>query len=172
MAGSPGGLTTSIRRKLQDGKTPEEIVKELVAGGLTEVSAQRFVDRAIAEDATAPPLPPLPETPAPADSLDQFLQTKTAAAEASAAKTGRKQLWIASSLMCGGILITAVSYITADAGERFTLMCFRDGSYMFRKTVRGVVQRAGAAPLLAVVAPASIFGVTAGRRCRSQQRRP
>jgi hypothetical protein len=59
MGESSGGLTTSIRRKLQDGKTPEEIVQELVARGLTELSAQRFVDRAIAEEAsTAPSGPP------------------------------------------------------------------------------------------------------------------
>ena len=122
MAGTPGGLTTSIRRKLQDGKTPEDIIKELVAGGLTETSAQRFVDRAVAEHASAEPLPPLPETPAPIDSLDQFLQTKTAESAAEAAKTGRKQLWIASSLMCGGIAITAISYMMAAPGGRFTLM--------------------------------------------------
>ena len=32
MAATTGGLTPSIRRKLQEGKTPEEIVQELVAG--------------------------------------------------------------------------------------------------------------------------------------------
>jgi hypothetical protein len=121
MAATPGGLTTSIRRKLQDGKAPEEIVQELVAGGLGQVSAQRFVDRALAEDATAPPLP-VDDAPAPADALDQFIQTKTAETEAENAKTGGKSLWAGSLLMCGGILITAVSYIMADPGERFTLM--------------------------------------------------
>lgn len=51
--GNSGGLTTKIRRQLQEGKTPEEVVQELVAGGLSELSAQRFVDRAIAEEASA-----------------------------------------------------------------------------------------------------------------------
>ena len=126
MAAPTGGLTTSIRRKLQEGRTPEEIVQELVAGGLGQVSAQRFVDRALAEDATAAPLPPAPPMPdqaeAPADALDQFIQTKTAETEAANAKTGRASLWAGSLLMCGGILITAFSYIMANPGERYTLM--------------------------------------------------
>src|SRR5262245_19785 len=125
MAATPGGLTATIRRKLHDGKSPDEIVQELVAGGLGQASAQRFVDRALAEDATAPPLPPLPpvtDTPAPVDDLDQFIQTKTAETEAENAKTGRKSLWVASALMCGGIAITGISYIMAEPGQRFTLM--------------------------------------------------
>jgi hypothetical protein len=122
MAGTQGGLTASIRRKLQEGKTPEEIVKELATGGLTEVSAQRFVDRALAEHASAPPLPELPPAPQPGDSLDQFIQTKQAEAEVVAEKTGRKTLVVASLLMCGGIAVTAFSYIVADPGGRFTLM--------------------------------------------------
>ena len=122
MAATPGGLTATIRRKLHDGKSPDEIVQELVAGGLGQTSAQRFVDRAIAEDASAPPLPPVTETAAPADELDQFIQTKTAETEAENAKTGRKSLWVASALMCGGIAITGFSYIMAEPGQRFTLM--------------------------------------------------
>jgi hypothetical protein len=122
MAATPGGLTATIRRKLHDGKSPDEIVQELVAGGLGQTSAQRFVDRALAEDASAPPLPPVTETAAPADELDQFIQTKTAETEAEDAKTGRKSLWVASALMCGGIAITGFSYIMAAPGQRFTLM--------------------------------------------------
>jgi len=120
MAGTNGGLTGSIRRKLQDGKTPEEIVQELVAGGLTEVSAQRFVDRALAEHASAPPLPEapaLPDAPATGDSLDQFIQTRQAEVT-----TGRKPLIMSSLLMCSGVGITGISYILADAGDRYTLM--------------------------------------------------
>jgi hypothetical protein len=126
MAASTGGLTTSIRRKLQEGRTPEAVVQELVAGGLGQVSAQRFVDRALAEAASADPLPeasPVPDqAAAPADGLDQFIQTKTAETEAESAKTGRGSLWAGSLLMCGGVLITGISYIMADAGERYTLM--------------------------------------------------
>ena len=122
MAGTPGGLTTSIRRKLQGGKSPDEVVQELVAGGLTEVSAQRFVDRAMTEDASAAPLPPLPESGTAGDSLDQFIQTKSAEAETAAARTGGKQLWIGSALMCGGIIVSAVSYLMADVGERYIMM--------------------------------------------------
>jgi hypothetical protein len=128
MAGAPGGLTASIRRKLHEGRTPDEIVQELVAGGLGQVSAQRFVDRALAEDASGSPLPSAPTAPpahdgaAPADALDQFIQTKSAETHAAEAKVGRKSLWVASILMCSGIVITAGSYIMADVGERYTLM--------------------------------------------------
>ena len=124
MATAPGGLTANIRRKLQEGKTPDDIVKELVAGGLGQASAQRFVDRALLEDAAAVPLPPAaPAAPAaPSDALDQFIQTKTAESEVESAKTGRKALWVGSALMCGGILITGISFIMADEGEQFTLM--------------------------------------------------
>jgi hypothetical protein len=134
MAGSPGGLTASIRRKLQDGKAPEDIVKELVAGGMTEVSAQRFVDRAVLQHQSAPPLP---DAPAPVDSLDQFIQQKTAETAAANAKVGRKSLWAASALMCGGVLITGISYIMADEGERFTLMWgpVAFGFFLWGKTV-------------------------------------
>ena len=127
MAATPGGLTATIRRKLQEGKTPDDVVRELVAGGLGKASAQRFVDRALAEDASAAPLPPAPPMPdhaadAPADGLDQFIQTKTAETEAENAKTGTRQLWIACALMCVGIAITGFSYIMAEPGERYTLM--------------------------------------------------
>ena len=87
MAATPGGLTASIRRKLHDGKSPDEIIQELVAGGLGQTSAERFVDRALAEDASAAPLPPVAETAAPVDELDQFIQTNTAETAAENAKT-------------------------------------------------------------------------------------
>ena len=122
MAGAPGGLTASIRRKLQEGKTPDAIVRDLVAGGMSQVSAQRFVDRALAADAAAPPLPAVTESAAPVDELDHFIQAKTAETEAEHAKTGQKSLWVASALMCGGIAITGVSYVMAEPGQRFTLM--------------------------------------------------
>ena len=127
MAATPGGLTATIRRKLQDGKTPDEVVQELVAGGLGKASAERFVDRALAEDASAAPLPPAPALPnhaadAPADGLDQFIQTKTAETEAENARTGTRQLWVACALMCAGIAITGFSYVMADPGERYTVM--------------------------------------------------
>lgn len=137
MAAAPGGLTGSIRRKLQDGKAPEEIVKELTATGMTAVSAQRFVDRALQEQQTAPPLPPPPQTAAPADSLDQFMQTKTAETQAADAKTGRKALWVASALMCGGIFITGISLMMAGENDRFTLMWgpVVFGFFLWAKTV-------------------------------------
>jgi hypothetical protein len=137
MAGAPGGLTASIRRKLQDGKTPEEIVTELAASGMTQVSAQRFVDRAVLEQQSAPPLPPVADAPAPVDGLDQFIQTKTAETEAAAAKTGRRSLWVASALMCAGVAITGISFMMAGEGDRFTLMWgpVAFGLFLWGKTV-------------------------------------
>src|SRR5262245_2958765 len=123
MAGAPGGLSATIRQKLHDGKTPDEVVQDLVAGGLTKVSAQRFVDRVLAEQDPVAPLPPITDAPAvEGDSLDQFIQTKAVETQEAAAKTGRASLWVASSLMCGGILITAISFMMAGPNDRFTLM--------------------------------------------------
>jgi hypothetical protein len=139
MAGAPGGLTAKIRRKLQDGIAPEEIVKELASTGMSAVSAQRFVDRALLEQQSAPPLPPLPETTAQGDGLDQFIQEKSTQTEAAAAQTGSKSLWVASAMMCGGVLITGVSFIMANEGERFTLMWgpVVFGFFLWAKTVVG-----------------------------------
>lgn len=120
MAGTPGGLTASIRRKLQDGIAPEDIVKELSATGMSAVSAQRFVERAQLDQQSAPPLHSAP--PAQGDGLDQFIQNKSAETEAVDAQPGRKSLWVASGLMCLGVLITGVSFIMANEGESFTLM--------------------------------------------------
>lgn len=118
MAGTQGGLTTSIRRKLQDGKTPEEIVRELVAGGLTELSAQRFVDRAVAEDASAPALPPLSQSPEGIDSVDQLGQTVVQPeADTVPVTTGRKRLLIASMVMFAAVAIAGISYVMAEPGD-------------------------------------------------------
>jgi hypothetical protein len=118
MAGTQGGLTTSIRRKLQDGKTPEEIIQELVAGGLTELSAQRFVDRAVAEDSSAPALPPLSQSPEGIDSVDQFGQTVVQPeADTVPVTTGRKRLLIASMVMFAAVAIAGISYVMAEPGE-------------------------------------------------------
>jgi hypothetical protein len=101
---------------------PEDIVKELTATGMSAMSAQRFVDRAQLEQQSAPPLPPLPAAPAQGDGLDQFIQDKSAETAAVEAQSGRKSLWVASGLMCLGVLITGVSFIMANEGEKFTLM--------------------------------------------------
>ena len=53
MTTNGASLTLSIRMKLQEGKTPEEIVRELTSRGMSEGTAQRFVDRAIAENAAS-----------------------------------------------------------------------------------------------------------------------
>lgn len=117
---------------------PEDVVKELTAGGMTQVSAQRFVDRAVLEHQSAPPLPPVAEAPAPpADALDQFIQTKTAESAAAEARTGRRPLWVASALMCSGIAITGISFMMAGEGDRFTLMWgpVAFGFFLWAKTV-------------------------------------
>lgn len=57
MSGDTGGVAGSVRRQLAEGRAPEDIVEELVAGGLSKPSAQRFVDRALSMPAgQAPPV--------------------------------------------------------------------------------------------------------------------
>jgi hypothetical protein len=71
-----GGLTTAIGRKLQDGIDPDVIVQELVAGGLSQASAQRFVDRAMADAAGAPPVEWPQEPSAPVGALEAVGDTR------------------------------------------------------------------------------------------------
>lgn len=53
MATNGASLTLSIRIELREGKRADEIVRELTARGMSEETAQRFVDRAIAENAAS-----------------------------------------------------------------------------------------------------------------------
>jgi hypothetical protein len=62
MAGESGGIAASVRRKLADGQSRDEIVASLVAGGLSTLSAERFVDRELSSQ--LPPLEPLIASPA------------------------------------------------------------------------------------------------------------
>jgi hypothetical protein len=71
-----GGLTTAIGRKLQDGIDPAVIVQELVDGGLSQASAQRFVDRAMADAASAPRVEWPQEPSAPVGTLDAIVDTR------------------------------------------------------------------------------------------------
>ena len=68
MANESGGLAASVRRQIAEGRSTEEIVDGLVAGGLSKPSAQRFVDRALAEQGgsaewTEPATPPMTAEP-------------------------------------------------------------------------------------------------------------
>ena len=53
MPSNGASLTLSIRIKLQEGATPDDVVRDLVARGMREDAARRFVDRAVAENAHA-----------------------------------------------------------------------------------------------------------------------
>jgi hypothetical protein len=107
VAGTPGGLTASIRGKLQDGKTAEAIVQDMVATGMTQASAQRFVDRALAEEWTPAP----PGGALPADGY--VIPASQRAVERDTYSPGRAQLAVASILMCGGIATAGASYVMA-----------------------------------------------------------
>lgn len=53
----PGGIASSVRRQIAEGRSAEEIVETLVAGGLSKPTAERFVERAMSEPAEPPPQP-------------------------------------------------------------------------------------------------------------------
>jgi hypothetical protein len=84
MAGEPGGIAASVRRKLAEGLSRDEIVTGLVAGGLSKLSAERFVDREISSQ--LPPLEPLIPSPAPAEPLEETVQPDAAQAAEPAAE--------------------------------------------------------------------------------------
>lgn len=63
MSGDTGGVAGSVRRQLAEGRAPEDIVEELVAGGLSRPSAQKFVDRALSMPASQAPAAAAPDAP-------------------------------------------------------------------------------------------------------------
>ena len=58
MAADSGGLAAVVRRKLDEGTPVEDVIQDLIARGLSKPTAQRFVERALAEH-----IPPAPQTP-------------------------------------------------------------------------------------------------------------
>jgi hypothetical protein len=64
MAGEPGGIQASVRRQVAKGRPPQEIVDDLVAGGLSRQGAERLVARAMNEPSdVADGVPAAFETP-------------------------------------------------------------------------------------------------------------
>lgn len=96
MAEESNGLAQSVRRRLDEGASADVVIEELAAKGLSRGTAQRFVDRALAES-TPPALPPtpapdwIPSTPIPtmqrseeAVSLTDLMHNPDAIAQAQA----------------------------------------------------------------------------------------
>jgi hypothetical protein len=94
------GLQASLRRKLKAGQWPEDLVKELVGGGMSEALAQRFVDQALAADRP--------------QAADQFAPPEPEGARAAATV----KLLIATLLMIGGV----GWYMRTDPAQRVPLM--------------------------------------------------
>jgi hypothetical protein len=107
MAG-PGGsdLTTRIRLGLAAGKARDQVVAELVAGGLSQPTAERFVDRALAEQGAGPATP------------TRELAAKPAAEEDPG---GRGAMISGSFWLSLGACVTGGTYLLAKPGEEFVL---------------------------------------------------
>jgi hypothetical protein len=95
-------LATRIRLGLAEGKSPDLVVSELVAGGMTESTARRLVDRAASQPA---PLPPAADASAAEDSSD----------------SGRSSLIAGAFFASLGVAITAFTYIRARPGQEFII---------------------------------------------------
>jgi HEAT repeat protein len=119
MAEESNGLAQSVRRRLDEGASADVVIEELVAKGLSRGTAQRFVDRALAES-TPPALPPtpapdwIPSTPIPtmqrseeAVSLTDLMHNPDAIAQAQAFRDLSRGM-IAASI---GLAFTMLTFV-------------------------------------------------------------
>ena len=103
---SAGGsdLATRIRHGLASGKSRDAVVADLVRGGLSRPSAQRFVDRALADgDAGAPAPEPPPGPAVPED------------------PGGRRAMISGAFWLSLGSCVTGVTYLLAKPGDKYVL---------------------------------------------------
>jgi len=124
-----GDLATRIRLGLASGKTRDEIVADLVRGGLSGSSAERFVDRALAaRDAGAPAREPPSE------------------AETKEDPSGRRAMISGAFWLALGSCVTGVTYLLAKPGGKYVLaygavlagaLAFARGLSRWRQTATG-----------------------------------
>ena len=100
-------LATRIRQGLAEGKPPEIVVSELMAGGMTEATARRLVDRALSQ-----PLPP------PSEALETVSGDDD---HDDASDAGRMSLIVGSFFASLGVAITAFTYVRARPGQEFII---------------------------------------------------
>lgn len=110
-----GGLSAHIRREVERGAPRDEIVAGLLQRGLSQASADRFVDRAIAARDAGEPAPggaaaPRPTTPRPPASADDEDD-----------KAGRGSLISGAFWLSLGCSVTGITYLLAKPGGTFTL---------------------------------------------------
>jgi hypothetical protein len=138
----PGDLTTRIEQLLREGRSREEIVRELVQGGLSEAGAQRFVDRVEGrfDSSRAPGVPKGP----PAESTGESGPTGPLV---------QGTFWLSL-----GSCVTVVTLLLAEPGEEYVVAygAVAVGLFLF---LRGMVRwRRSSSPFpgLAVAAAAAL----------------
>ena len=92
------GIAARARRALDAGKSRDEVVEDLVAGGLSRSTAERFVDRAVA---------------APSQTSEPAAITAAQAADAG----GRTALVSGAFWLSLGSTVTGTTYLLASPGE-------------------------------------------------------
>lgn len=101
----PNGLSERIRRSLGAGKSTEDVVRELVATGLSRPTAERFVERALSEPRPASGGAAAPRGPA----------------EAGEDSGGRGALVSGAFWFSLGCVVTGVTFLLASPGQEFVV---------------------------------------------------
>jgi len=103
---APTGLSARVRRALGAGKSKEDVVRELVAEGLSHHTAEHFVERALRE----------PSRPASSEGA-----TTGEPSEPAADSGGRGALVSGAFWFSLGCTVTGVTYLLASPGQKYLM---------------------------------------------------
>jgi hypothetical protein len=104
---APSDLSARIRSDVEQGRPRDEIVASLLERGLSQASAERFVDRAIAAHEAGPVSPPATPASATEDEEDAG---------------GRGSLISGAFWLSVGCSVTGITYLLAKPGGKYTVM--------------------------------------------------
>lgn len=151
MATSPAsGIAERIHQALVAGKSPENVVQDLVTGGLSRPTAERFVARALAQQS---------RTPA------RTLATPSEPPEPTEDAGGRGALVSGAFWFSLGSTVTLATYLLAAPGQRFTVAygAVVAGLFAFGRGIKRWSEVSQPFPWLAVLAAMAVppIGATA-----------
>jgi hypothetical protein len=133
------GVSEQIQEELRQGRSPEEVLERLKGKGLSEANARRFLERAQAAAAAGGATPGPTAVPAPRRPV------RTTPERADDEGDGTWAMATGAFFFFLGLLGTALTYVMAKPGGKFTLLygAILWGAFSF---IRGLRRWRGARP--------------------------